>query len=51
MERRVVRIAVRLYWTPPFLGTRITCWMNQRTTSIHDMAAAKEKPATMELRD
>jgi hypothetical protein len=49
-ERREVRIAVSAYWAPPFLGT-FTIWvMVQRTKSIHDMAAAKEKPPTIELR-
>src|SRR6056300_1025961 len=49
-ERREVRSAVSAYWEPPFLGT-LTIWViDQRTKSIQDIAAAKEKPATMELR-
>jgi hypothetical protein len=49
-ERREVRRAVRAYWAPPFLGTLIIWVMVQRTKSIQDIAAAKEKPPTMELR-
>jgi len=49
-ERREVRSAVSAYWEPPFLGT-LTIWViTQRMKSIQDIAAAKEKPATMELR-
>jgi len=51
MDNKVVRIAVRVYWVPPFFGTLITCWMIQRTKSIQLIAAAKEKPATIALRD
>jgi hypothetical protein len=51
MERREVKTAVSAYWEPPFLGT-LTIWVTaQRTKSIQAMAAAKEKPPTMELRD
>jgi len=50
IEMRVVRIAVSAYWEPLFLGT-FTIWvMIQRTRSIQDIAAAKEKPPTIELR-
>ena len=51
IERRVVRIAVRAYWVPPFLGTLTTWLMTHRTRSIQDIAAAKEKPATIALSD
>jgi len=49
-ERREVRSAVSAYWKPPFLGTLIIWVMAHRMKSIHDMAAAKENPPTMELR-
>jgi len=38
-----------MYWEPPFLGTLMILVMDQRTKSIQDMAAAKEKPPTMEF--
>src|SRR5210317_1266436 len=51
MERRVVSTAVSAYWAPPFLGTLITWLMMKRTTSIQDIAAANEKPATIAFND
>jgi hypothetical protein len=49
-ERREVRTAVMAYSAPPFLGTLMIWVIVHRTKSIHDMAAAKEKPPTIELR-
>jgi hypothetical protein len=49
-DRRDVSTAVSAYWAPPFLGTLMIWVMVQRTKSIHDIAAANEKPPTMELR-
>src|SRR6056300_303084 len=36
---------------PPFLLTLTTWFTNQRTRSIHERAAAKEKPATTAFKD
>jgi hypothetical protein len=51
MDIRVVARAVRKKYDPLVLGVLITWEMTQRTASIHAMADAKLKPATMALRD